>query len=164
MSKNWIWLDPEVLIAVHEEQLAEHGGSAGTRDIKLFESAIARPRQVHAYGLPAGGEPSVADLAAFYMHGLARNHPFIDGNKRTALVAAELFLELNGFELNASDAECVLMTLSASAGTTSELELAFWIQERIQSKTVIQKRKVRETADRLMDKHEKTLRKLSDKS
>lgn len=163
MNQQWIWLDPEVLIAVHEEQLAEHGGSVGTRDIKLFESAIARPRQVHAYGLPTGGEPSVAHLAAFYMHGLARNHPFIDGNKRTALVAAELFLELNGFELNASDAECVLMTLSISAGTTSELELASWIQERIHSKEIRRKKTLSETTARLMDKHEKLLKKLSDK-
>ncbi|MFM7965600.1 MAG: type II toxin-antitoxin system death-on-curing family toxin, partial [Betaproteobacteria bacterium] len=114
--RHWIWIDPEVLLAVHEEQLAEHGGAAGIRDQKLFESALARPQHVDAYGLPEGGEPSAADLSAFYLHGLACNHPFVDGNKRTAFVAAELFLELNGFSLDASDEECVLLTLSVAAG------------------------------------------------
>ena len=73
--ERWIWIDPEVLRAVHEEQLVEHGGAAGIRDQELFESALARPRQVDAYGLPEGGDPTAADLAAFYLHGLAPNHP-----------------------------------------------------------------------------------------
>jgi death-on-curing protein len=129
--QHWIWIDPEVLLAVHEEQLAEHGGAAGIRDKKLFESALARPQHVDAYGLPEGGKPTAADLSAFYLHGLACNHPFVDGNKRTALVAAELFLELNGFSLNASDEDCVLLTLSVAAGKNSEKETADWIRERI---------------------------------
>jgi len=129
--KRWIWIDPEVLLAVHEEQLAEHGGAGGIRDQKLFESALARPQQVDAYGLPEGGEPAAADLAAFYLHGLARNHPFVDGNKRTALVAAELFLQLNGFSLAAPDEECVLLTLAVAAGNNSEKETADWIRQRV---------------------------------
>lgn len=128
---RWIWIDPEVLLAVHEEQLAEHGGAAGIRDQKLFESALVRPQHVQAYGLPEGGEPTAPDLAAFYLHGIARSHPFIDGNKRTALVAAELFLELNGLSLSASDQECVLVTLAVAAGQHSESETADWIRKRV---------------------------------
>jgi len=129
--ERWIWIDPEVLRAVHEEQLVEHGGAVGIRDQELFESALARPRQVDAYGLPEGGDPTAADLAAFYLHGLARNHPFVDGNKRTALVAAELFLALNGFSITASDEECVLLTLAVAAGNHSEKETADWIRQRV---------------------------------
>ena len=94
----WRWLPREVLIAVHEEQLAEHGGAAGLRDEGLFDSALARPRQLANYG-----EPDAANLAAACAFGLARNHPFIDGNKRIAFVVTELLLQLNGFELTASD-------------------------------------------------------------
>jgi len=88
---------------------------------------LARPQHVDAYGLPEGGEPSAADLSAFYLHGLACNHPFVDGNKRTALVAAKLSLELNGFSLNVSDEECVLLTLSVAAGKNSEKKAADWM-------------------------------------
>jgi death-on-curing family protein len=109
---RWIWLDPAVLQAVHEEQLAEHGGASGTRDAGLFESALARPENLAAYG-----EPDAAALAAAYGWGLARNHPFVDGNKRTAFVAAELFLMLNGHELAADDAACVLTMLAVASAT-----------------------------------------------
>ena len=122
--ERWIWIDPEVLLAVHEEQLAEHGGAAGIRDQKLFESALARPQHVDAYGLREGGEPTAADLAAFYLHGLACNYPFVDGNKRITLVAAELFLELNGFSLAASGEQCVLLTLAVAVGNNSEKKTA----------------------------------------
>ena len=88
---------------------------------------MARPQRVDAYGLPEGGEPSAADLSAFYLHGLAWNHPFVDGNKRTALVAAELFLELNRFSLDASDEGRVLLTLSVAARKNSEKETANWM-------------------------------------
>jgi len=135
--QRWIWIDPEVLLAVHEEQLAEHGGAAGIRDQELFESALARPQHVDAYGLPEGGEPSAADLSAFYLHGLACNHPFVDGNKRTALVAAELFLELNEFSLNASDEECVLLTLSVAAGKNSEEEITDFVKQRLSNSRLI---------------------------
>ncbi|MBL8314159.1 MAG: type II toxin-antitoxin system death-on-curing family toxin [Rubrivivax sp.] len=119
MNRAWVWLDPKVLLAVHEELLAEHGGAAGTRDAGLFESALARPRNLALYG-----EPDVADLAAAYGCGIARNHPFIDGNKRTAFVAVELFLLLNEQELMADDEDCVLTMLAAAAGSLDEAAFA----------------------------------------
>lgn len=122
----WVWLDPAVLDAVHAEQLAEHGGMAGVRDSDGLASALARPQQLAAYG-----QPDVADLAAAYGYGLARNHPFIDGNKRTAFVAVELFLMLNGHELDASDAACVLTMLSVATGEMAESAFADWIRANI---------------------------------
>ncbi|MGC8507239.1 MAG: type II toxin-antitoxin system death-on-curing family toxin [Thiomonas sp.] len=123
---RWVWLDPDVLRAVHEEQLAEHSGASGTRDAGLFESALARPENLAAYGAP-----DAAALAAAYGWGLARNHPFVDGNKRTAFVATELFLVLNGFELTADDAACVLTMLSVAAGDMSEDAFAAWIRAHL---------------------------------
>jgi len=123
---RWVWLDPDVLRAVHEEQLAEHGGASGTRDAGLFESALARPENLAAYGAPGA-----AALAAAYGWGLARNHPFVDGNKRTAFVATELFLVLNGFELTADDAACVLTMLAVAAGDMSEDAFAAWIRAHL---------------------------------
>lgn len=121
--QDWIWLDPAVMAAVHAEQLAEHGGAPGTRDEGLLASALARPRN------PANdGDPDIADLAAAYGYGLARNHPFIDGNKRTAFVAVELFLALNGAELWATDADCVLTMLDVAAGAIEEPAFAAWIR------------------------------------
>jgi death-on-curing protein len=116
------WIDLEVVLAVHDEQLAEHGGQAGVRDRGLLESAMARPRNQYAYG-----EHSLVRLAASYAFGISRNHPFLDGNKRTSLVVAELFLELNGSELTATDAECVTAFLRLAAGDLSEEQLADWI-------------------------------------
>jgi len=123
---RWVWLAPAVLRAVHDEQLAEHGGAAGVRDEGLFESALARPSQLAQYG-----EPDVADLAAAYAYGLARNHPFVDGNKRTAFVALELFLACNGQVLTADDADCVLMMLALAAGTLDEAGLAAWVRRHL---------------------------------
>ncbi len=119
---DWIWLDKDVLLAVHDEQLAEHGGQAGVRDMTLFESAVVRAQQVAAYG-----NPDVAALAAAYGYGISRNHPFLDGNKRTAFVAVELFLVLNGWRLTANDVECVLTMLEVAAGNITEVEFAQWI-------------------------------------
>ena len=119
----WVWIDAAVLRAVHEEQLVEHGGAPGVRDIGLFESALARPRH-----LVMDGEPYLAALAAAYGYGLARNHPFVDGNKRTAFVAIELCLLLNGQQLAADDAACVLTTLALAAGELTEDELAAWLR------------------------------------
>lgn len=120
MTKHdWIWLNPDVVNAVHEEQLAEHGGGEGLRDGGLLESALAKPRNLVAYGAP-----DAADLAAAYGWGISRNHPFLDGNKRTAFVAAELFLELNGWQLGASDADCVLTMLKVAAGDIEEAAFA----------------------------------------
>ena len=123
MNSAWVWIDAEVLKAVHDEQLAEHGGAPGVRDLGLFESALARPRHLAVYG-----DPDVADLAAAYGYGLARNHPFIDGNKRTAFVAVELFLMLNGWELTASDAEAVMTMLALAGGDMSEDDFAQWVK------------------------------------
>jgi death-on-curing protein len=117
-----VWIDLEVVLAIHDEQLAEHGGQAGVRDRGLLESAMARPRNQFACG-----ERALARLAASHAFGISRNHPFLDGNKRTSLVVAELFLDLNGLELNASDAECVTTFLALAAGDLSEDELAEWI-------------------------------------
>lgn len=125
-ANDWVWIDRSVILAVHEEQLSEHGGGAGVRDAGLMDSALARPRQLAAYGTP-----DVADLAAAYGFGLARNRPFVDGNKRTAFVAAELFLALNGWSLQASDADCVLTMLSLAAGDIDDTTFAAWLRERI---------------------------------
>lgn len=121
----WVWVDRSVILAVHDEQLAEHGGAVGLRDEGLLDSALARPLHLDAYG-----QPDVADLAAAYGVGLAKNHAFIDGNKRTAFVAMELFLVLNSHELLASDADCVLTMLAVAAGEIDEPACAAWIREK----------------------------------
>ena len=123
----WVWIASNVLYAVHDEQLAEHGGLAGLRDANALESAIARAQQLAHYG-----SPDVADLAAAYGYGIARNHPFSDGNKRTAFVAVELFLALNGFELMADDADCILTILRLAAGDLEEAVFAQWIRQHLQ--------------------------------
>lgn len=126
--RDWVWLDPNVMLAVHEEQLAEHGGGAGVRDPNLLGSALARPQQLANYA-----EADAADLAASYGVGIARNHPFIDGNKRTAFVALELFLALNGFALAATDADCVFTMLDVATGTLAEADFAAWIRQHLQA-------------------------------
>ena len=126
---RWVWLDTQALLAVHEEQLAEHGGAAGTRDAGLFESALARPLHLAAYG-----DPDAADLAAAYGFGLARNHPFVDGNKRTAFVAVELFLALNGFELVANDPDCVLTMLALASGDIEDTAIAAWLRSHLHAR------------------------------
>ena len=117
-----VWVELDIVLAIHDEQLAEHGGQPGVRDPGLLESALGRPRNQFAYG-----EPSITRLAASYAFGISRNHPFLDGNKRTSLVVAELFLELNGYELIASDAQCVATFLQLAAGELTEDQLAEWI-------------------------------------
>ncbi len=116
----------EVALATHAEQLAEHGGGDGIRDAGMLESAMARPRNLADYG-----EPDAAALAAAYAFGIARNHPFTDGNKRTAAVVSETFLMLNGCTLDASDAEVVVAFVALAAGELSEDELADWFRQRI---------------------------------
>jgi death on curing protein len=119
----WIWIDADVVLAVHDEQLAEHGGSAGIRDGGLLESALARPKNLTVYG-----DPDFADLAASYGFGIARNHPVVDGNKRTAFVSTELFLRLNGYRLAADDQSCVLTMLAVAAGEIDETAFADWLR------------------------------------
>lgn len=124
---DWIWVTPAVALAAHAEQIAEHGGGGDAlRDHGLFESAMARPQQLVHYG-----DPDAAALAAAYAYGLARNHPFVDGNKRIAAVVSETFLLLNGLRLAASDAELVVAFLDLAAGTLSEDELADWFREHL---------------------------------
>lgn len=120
------WIVESVAIAVHEEQLAEHGGPIGVRDAGLLASALDRPRNLAGYD-----QPDLAELAAAYGYGIVRNHPFVDGNKRTALVVTELFLQLNGAGLLASDADCVVTILGLAAGTISETRFADWIRSHL---------------------------------
>ena len=123
MNKHdWVWIPSPIILAVHDEQLAEHGGLRGIRDQGLLESALARPEHLAVYGTP-----DFAELAAAYGYGIARNHPFADGNKRTAFVATLLFLRLNGLDLAASDAEKVLTMLEVAAGSLDEKAFAGWI-------------------------------------
>lgn len=123
---EWIWIATEVAMAAHQEQLAEHGGGQGVRDERLLDSAMARAKNLAAYG-----QPDAADLAAAYAYGIARNHPFIDGNKRTAAVVSETFLLVNGYLLNATDAEVVVAFLALAAGDLAEDELADWFRTRL---------------------------------
>jgi death on curing protein len=118
------WLDREIVLAIHEEQLAQHGGGVGIRDEGLLDSALARPRNLAAYD----PEADIAALAAAYAFGIARNHPFIDGNKRTAYVAMELFLVEHGLLLTAEDGDAVLTFLALASGDLDEDRLAAWIR------------------------------------
>jgi len=127
--RKWIWIERSVILAAHDEQLAEHGGSPGVRDAGLLDSALARPLNRAAYG-----KPDAAELAAVYAYGLATNHPFVDGNKRIAFVALELFLALNERELVADDADCAMSMLAVAAGTTKETALADWIRRHIKKR------------------------------
>lgn len=123
---QWTWIDRAVVLAVHNAQLVEHGGAAGIRDTGLLDSALARPLHRAAYR-----KPDAAELAASYAFGIARNHPFVDGNKRTAFVVLELFLAMNGISIEADDAACVLMMLTLAPGELDEPTLAAWIRARL---------------------------------
>lgn len=127
---DWVWLEAQVLLAVHDAQLAEHGGISGVRDMGLFESALSRPQHLASYQAP-----DAAALAAAYGYGIARNHPFLDGNKRTAFVAVELFLLLNDYELLATDVDCVMTMLAVAAGEIEEAEFAAWIRVHSAART-----------------------------
>ena len=121
------WIDIDITLAYHNLQIAEHGGAEGLRDIGLLESALARPQNLHAY------EPNadLASLAAAYAFGIVRDHPFIDGNKRTGYVVMESFIELNGSELNADASDAYFTFISLADGSLPEDELAQWLRERI---------------------------------
>lgn len=123
-----IWIERPLAIAIHERQLAEHGGGIGVRDESLLDSALARPQQSHAYGDPP---PDIADLAASLAFGLARNHPFVDGNKRTAHVCYRVFLALNGTDLVASDEDKYVTMIALAEGSLSEAEFAAWLRQHI---------------------------------
>lgn len=126
-EQSWKWVAIDVVLAIHDRQLAEHGGGSGTRDRGLIESALARPQQLAAYG-----NPDVAALAAAYAIGIAKNHGFVDGNKRTAWVVCRLFLALNGSDLQFDKVEAVKVVEKVAAGEMVEAEFAEWLRVRIQ--------------------------------
>lgn len=120
-----VWIEEDVALAVHERQLTEHGGLSGVRDAGLLASALGRPKHLAAYGMP-----DIYDLAACYAYGIAKNHPFADGNKRTAYVCARLFLKLNGYDFTATQEEKYDIFYRLAAGAVSEEALAAWLRER----------------------------------
>lgn len=120
---QWKWVQREVLLLLHDESLAEHGGAPGIRGEGLLDSALARPLHLLAYG-----EPDLADLAAAYGVGIAKNHPFVDGNKRAAFLAVGLFLLVNGQRLTATQAEATLTMFAVAEGTLDEPAFADWIR------------------------------------
>lgn len=128
MKHEPVWISEELVIAVHARQITEHGGSAGIRDKSLLQSALARPQQLYAYGEPS---PDIAALAASLAYGIAKNHPFVDGNKRTAAVLCELFIVINGMSLEASDEEMLSVFLALAEGSLNENQLTDWIRPRL---------------------------------
>ena len=123
-----VWVDKALALTMHDRQLAEHGGGSGVRDEGMLDSALARPQQRYAYGDPP---PDLAELAAALAFGLARNHPFVDGNKRTAAVACETFILLNDATLEASDDELYPLYLGLAEGSLDEAEFAAWLRPRL---------------------------------
>ncbi|MFZ1501069.1 MAG: type II toxin-antitoxin system death-on-curing family toxin [Giesbergeria sp.] len=126
---SWRWVSQQALVLLHDESLAEHGGSPGLRDAGLLESALARPKNLAAYE-----SPDHAALAASYGVGLAKNHAFVDGNKRAAFLAVGLFLYLNSFRLTASQAQATLTMLAVASGELSEAAFAAWLREHAKAK------------------------------
>jgi len=123
-----IWISIELALAIHRRQLAEHGGADGVRDVNLLNSALARPRHLFSYSDPT---PDIPELAAAYAFGIAKNHAFIDGNKRTAYVVCRTFLVLNGFDMTAPALDRYEKFLAVAAGSLSEAELTKWLQSNI---------------------------------
>jgi death-on-curing protein len=117
-------------MAVHDEQLSEHGGIAGVRDDGMFISAMSRAQNIAIYGAP-----DIAELAAAYGVGISKNHPFLDGNKRTAFVSVELFLMLNGFTLKANDVDCILTMLDVASGVLNEADFSSWLRLNIEPRS-----------------------------
>ena len=124
-----LWIDKDETLTIHAQQLADHGGSDGVRDEGLLESALARPQNLLAY---SDETPSLARLAAAYAFGIARNHPFVDGNKRTALVVSLTFLLVNGFKVTAPRDDRYFIFYDLAAGKLSEDELAKWLEANIE--------------------------------
>lgn len=123
----WKWVNRQVLLLLHEESLAEHGGAPGLRDEGLLDSALARPLNLALYA-----QPDVADFAASYGVGLAKNHAFVDGNKRAAFLAVGMFLAVNGYRLRATQADATLTVIDVAAGVIDEAAFAQWIRDHIQ--------------------------------
>ena len=127
-----VWIEKPLVLALHDRQIAEHGGSAGVRDESLLDSALARPHQLFAYGDPT---PDLADLAASLAFGLAKNHPFVDGNKRSAIVSCETFIEMNDATLDADDASLYQAILFLAESKFTEHEFAEWLRANISINT-----------------------------
>ena len=121
------WLGVESVLVMHEEQLAEHGGAGGIRDLGLLDSALVRPRNAWSYG-----QSDLVALGALYTAGIMRNHPFVDGNKRTGFLAAYAFLYVNGVEIVADEAEVIVQCLSLAADEIDDTEFAAWLRENLQ--------------------------------
>ena len=121
------WLTTADVLAIHDQLIAEHGGADGIRDVTLLESALSRPQQLSAYGQP---KPDMAALAAAYAFGIAKNHAFVDGNKRTSAVFTEAFLRLNGLGLTATDIEMVQTWSDLGAGLITEPDLIDWLKQK----------------------------------
>jgi death-on-curing protein len=124
--KRPIWVQRTTVLTLHDESLALHGGAGGVRDIGLLESALARPRNLAAYG-----EADAAALAAAYAFGIIKNHPFVDGNKRTGFLAAALFLEANSLRFGATESDVVVRTLALAANEIDEAEFAAWLRSNV---------------------------------
>lgn len=125
-AREPVWIGVEIALAIHDRQLSEHGGAVGVRDSGALESALARPVNRWAYG-----ETDMASLAAAYAFGVARNHPFADGNKRTAWVLARLFLALNRIQLAFSAQDAIAVVIALAAGELAEDELAAWLRDHV---------------------------------
>jgi death on curing protein len=126
---GWRWINRQVLLLLHDESLAEHGGASGLRDEGLLDSALARPLNLALYE-----QPDIAALAASYGVGLAKNHAFVDGNKRVAFLAVGLFLSINGYRLVTTQAEATLTMLDVAAGEIEEAAFAAWIRQHAQAR------------------------------
>jgi death-on-curing protein len=124
LQPNFCWLDEDAVLAIHEAQIAEHGGATGVRDLGLLASALARPQNAAAYS-----DAEVSDLAAFYALGIIKNHPFIDGNKRVGTVLLETFLELHDHELAVADDDLLTVILALAAGEPSDADFTTWVRE-----------------------------------
>jgi death-on-curing protein len=128
--KEPLWIDERDALAIHDRLLALHGGAIGVRDRGLLESALARPRQHHSYAKTS----DVVEMAALYTAGIVRNHPFIDGNKRTGFVIGVLFLELHGFDFTASEADATQAVMALASGTLDEAAFTAWLRENAKAK------------------------------
>lgn len=128
MSDEPCWLTREAVLAIHAQLLARFGGSAGIREDNMLESALAKPRQLHAYG-----QPNVYEMAAAYAFGIVKNHPFVDGNKRAGFVAAYTFLGINGFDFTAPEEEAVIFTRDLAAGEITLEQYTLWLQNSSRS-------------------------------
>ena len=129
-KKEPLWIEERDALAVHDRLLALHGGATGLRDRDLLDSALARPRQHHAYAKTS----DVVEMAALYTAGIVRNHPFVDGNKRTGFVIGVLFLELHGFDFTASEADATQAVMALASGTLDEAAYTAWLRESAKRK------------------------------